>query len=150
MLKKNVILTWALALALAKNIFHVSCESDPLQRSQVINSSCVVIGLSHHHHHQLIISCFFNNINDFKICFWLFFFFKCALGTHVDSAFLRFVEKWWISCTVYGIRKYRIKKKKKTLKTGSHDTIHTFKNYFTTMFSIFSNKRYPIKPLIWQ
>ena len=27
-------------------------------------------------------------------------------------------------------------------KTGSHGTIHIFKNYFTTMFSVFSNKRY--------
>ena len=25
-------------------------------------------------------------------------------------------------------------------KTESHDTIHTFKNYFTTVFSIFNNK----------
>ena len=72
-LKKIFIFTWALALA--KIIFHVSCESDPLQRSQVINSSGMVIGLSHHHHHQLIISCFFNNINDFKIRFLLFVFF---------------------------------------------------------------------------
>ena len=30
-------------------------------------------------------------------------------------------------------------------KTGSHDIIHTFKNYFATVFSIFSNKRYPYK-----
>ena len=28
-------------------------------------------------------------------------------------------------------------------KTGSHDNIHTFKNYFTTMFSVFNNKQYP-------
>ena len=30
-------------------------------------------------------------------------------------------------------------------KTRSHDTIHTFKNYFVTVFSVFSNKRYPDK-----
>ena len=34
-------------------------------------------------------------------------------------------------------------------KTKSHDTIHTFKNYFVTIFSIFSNKRYPNIPLMF-
>ena len=41
-------------------------------------------------------------------------------------------------------------------KTKSHDTIHTFKNYFATIFSIFSfqfsifsNKRYPNIPLMF-
>ena len=37
--------------------------------------------------------------------------------------------------------------KKKTFKTGSHGIIHTFKNYFATVFSIFSNKRYPSRLL---
>ena len=31
-------------------------------------------------------------------------------------------------------------------KNGSHDTIHTFKNDFATVFSVFSNKRYPNRP----
>ena len=30
-------------------------------------------------------------------------------------------------------------------KTVSHNTIHTFKNYFATVFLIFNNKRYPNK-----
>ena len=34
-------------------------------------------------------------------------------------------------------------------KTGSHDTIHTFKNYFATIFSVFNNKRYPNRPLVY-
>jgi len=34
---------------------------------------------------------------------------------------------------------------KNNYKTGSHGTIHTFKNYFVTVFSVFSNKRYPNK-----
>ena len=37
------------------------------------------------------------------------------------------------------------------IKNGSHDTIYTFKNYFATVFSVFSflkNKRYPNKPLL--
>ena len=38
---------------------------------------------------------------------------------------------------------------KKNFKTGFHDTIHTFKNYFVTVFSIFSNKRYPNWPIIY-
>ena len=33
-------------------------------------------------------------------------------------------------------------------KTVSHGTIHVFKNYFVTVFSVFSNKRYPNKPII--
>ena len=32
-------------------------------------------------------------------------------------------------------------------KTGSHSTIHTFKNYFATMFLVFNNKRYPNRSL---
>ena len=28
----------------------------------------------------------------------------------------------------------------------SYNTIHTFKNYFITVFSVFSNKRYPNRP----
>ena len=33
-------------------------------------------------------------------------------------------------------------------KTGLHSTIHTFKNYFATMFSILNNKQYPNRPLV--
>ena len=36
-----------------------------------------------------------------------------------------------------------VKKCNSNFKIGSHDTIHTFKNYFTTVFSVFSNKQYP-------
>ena len=39
-------------------------------------------------------------------------------------------------------------KKKKNFKTRSQYTIHTFKNYFTIMFLVFSNKWYPIRPLV--
>ena len=34
------------------------------------------------------------------------------------------------------------------IKTRSYGTIHTFKNYFVAMFSVFSNKCYPNKPLM--
>ena len=35
------------------------------------------------------------------------------------------------------------------IKNESHDTIHTFKNYFATVFSIFNNKRYPNESLVY-
>ena len=35
---------------------------------------------------------------------------------------------------------------KNNFKTESDSTIHTFKNYFATVFLIFSNKRYPDRP----
>ena len=56
---------------------------------------------------------------------------------------------WWVPCTVYGTRKYFFQKN--DFKTRSHGTIHTFKNYFVTVFSIFSNKWYPNRPLafVW-
>ena len=34
-------------------------------------------------------------------------------------------------------------------KTKSHGTIHTFKNYFATVFSVFGNKLYPNRLLVW-
>ena len=41
-----------------------------------------------------------------------------------------------------------IKKYKFNFKTGFHGTIDIFKNYFVTIFLVFSNKRYPNKPYI--
>ena len=35
---------------------------------------------------------------------------------------------------------------KNNFNIGIYSTIHTFKNYFATMFSVFSNKRYSNKP----
>ena len=36
------------------------------------------------------------------------------------------------------------------IKNGSHGTIHTFKNYFATVFSVFNkNKLYPNNPLVY-
>ena len=34
------------------------------------------------------------------------------------------------------------------IKIGFHGIIHTFKNYFATVFSVFSNKQYPNRPLV--
>ena len=33
-------------------------------------------------------------------------------------------------------------------KTGSHNIIHTFKNYFAIVFSVFSNKQFPNRPFL--
>ena len=91
---------------------------------------------------------------------------KCTLGTHLDTAdkgqclrfgiFLSFLfffenvhygsyvgreERFFCFSSEFRAlltHKYFIQGgKKKTLKTGSHSTIHTFKNYFTTVFSVF-------------
>ena len=35
------------------------------------------------------------------------------------------------------------------IKIGFHSIIYIFKNYFTTMFSIFNNKRYPIRSIYY-
>ena len=37
----------------------------------------------------------------------------------------------------------------KKKKSGSHRTIHIFKNYFVTVFSVFNNKRYSNRPLFF-
>ena len=37
---------------------------------------------------------------------------------------------------------------KNNFKIGSYSTIHTFKNYFVTVFLIFSNKQYSNRPII--
>ena len=38
--------------------------------------------------------------------------------------------------------------KKKFFKIGLHSIIHTFKNYFATVFSVFNNKQYPNRLLV--
>ena len=37
---------------------------------------------------------------------------------------------------------------KKNFNTRSYGTIHTFKNYFATIFAVFSNKRYLNRPFV--
>jgi len=47
----------------------------------------------------------------------------------------------YCSCTVYPFFNHFF------IKNGSYDTIHIFKNYFATVFSVFSkNKLYPNRP----
>ena len=40
-----------------------------------------------------------------------------------------------------------MEKCKSNFKIGSHGSIHIFKNYFATVFLVFSNKQYPNRPL---
>ena len=56
-----------------------------------------------------------------------FFFFSAACVLEGD--------KIHCSCTVHGTHGHFIKKI--YIKNGFHGTIHIFKNYFTTMFSVF-------------
>ena len=72
-----------------------------------------------------------------------------TLSVSLDSAFLRysmclhliFMGPWAL---FMGPTTWK-KKCKFNFKIRSHGTIHTFKNYFATVFSVFSNKRYPMK-----
>ena len=72
-----------------------------------------------------------------------FFFFSCVF------CFLRQILLFiTFHNIVHGIHNHFIQKK--NIKNESHGTIYTFKNYFTTAFSVFSfskNKLYPNEPL---
>ena len=66
---------------------------------------------------------------------------KISRGMHTSGSYLLFTDPQTSLFSNFFI------------KNGSHDTIYTFKNYFTTVFSIFSfqfqqNKFYPNRPLI--
>ena len=88
--------------------------------------------------------------------------FKEGILIHTKVKFTRnlvnvWIElKWFFSCVVHFSMgpvycswdpQVLYSAKKKNFKFGSYDTIHIFKNYFVTVFSIFSNKRYPNRPL---
>ena len=81
----------------------------------------------------------------FSLSFFSFFFFSTArISTLGDKALFYTVHTLFIhySCTVHGTHNQFIQKKNIYIyiyiKNGSYGTIHTFKNYFATMFSIFS------------
>ena len=48
-----------------------------------------------------------------------------------------YVSFLWVQCTLF-TGPTTTEFGKINFKIGSHDTIHTFKNYFTTMFSVFN------------
>ena len=75
--------------------------------------------------------------SDFSIFPFFFFFFTCFRETIFTVAAL-FMGP---TATLF----------RKNIKNGSHGTIHTFKNYFTTVFSVFSfskNKLYLNGPFV--
>ena len=74
----------------------------------------------------------------------------CIFFFHTLPAFR---DKFYCSCTVHALFMGPTATlfKKKKIKNGSHGTIHTFKNYFVTVFSVFNfskNKLYPNGPLM--
>ena len=77
----------------------------------------------------------------FTFSFFFFSFLRRAFHVYCESRVRReskIMIFQWVSCTVHGTCKYFIHKgKKKNFKTGFHNTIHTFKIYFVTMFSVF-------------
>ena len=66
--------------------------------------------------------------------------FKCTLSlkTEVFSIFSGLCVLFMRSACIF--------LSKKNFKTRSHSIIYTFKNYFVTLFSVFSNKRYLNRP----
>ena len=75
--------------------------------------------------------------SDFSVFPFFFFFFTCFRETIFTVAAL-FMGP---TATLF----------RKNIKNGSHGTIHTFKNYFATVFSVFSfskNKLYLNGPFV--
>ena len=74
--------------------------------------------------------------------FWVFFFFNAwTIKSHEFTVQRQKLLFTHCSSTVHIF---------KNIKNGSHNTIHTFKNYFATMFSVFSfskNKFNPNEPI---
>ena len=106
--------------------------------------------------------CGFGYTFEFCVCvFLLFFFFFFLLAARVSEGTKFTVHILfntvhvlfrYYSHTVYGTHSHFIQKKI-YIKNRSHGTIHTFKNYFATVFSIFNfskNKLYPNGPLVYQ
>ena len=79
---------------------------------------------------------------------------KWALSLRLGSAFCTFPSGslfLWVLCTFHRTYKY-LHLATFFFKTRSHSIIYTFKNYFTTVFSVLSfqfqqNKFYPNRPL---
>ena len=75
------------------------------------------------------------------LCFFFFFV----------PAFVDFGRQFSLLWTVYALFTYCAYTVHilKNIKNGSHDTIYTFKYYFTTVFSVFSNNKFnPNTPIV--
>ena len=82
-------------------------------------------------------------LRDYVGClrFQTFFFF---LAAQFDFS-ITFQPHKWVPCTVHGIYKHYFLAIF-FIKNGSQDTIYTFKNYFTIVFSVFSFQLYSNRP----
>ena len=82
--------------------------------------------------------------------FFFFFFFSARMNNnctvHADGFTMRETK-----CTVHGTYNHFVQKK--NIKNGYRGTIHSFKNYFATVFLVFNfqqNKLYPNKHQIFR
>ena len=74
--------------------------------------------------------------------FFFFFFFCCSI--HFKGQWLLFIHYSWTVAATFDYFNIQISFFINFfIKNGSHDTIHTFKNYFVIVFSVFNNKQYP-------
>ena len=106
--------------------------------------------------------CVLNPCLCFAFLFFFFFFF-----THFGETQLLFMYcslnsncKCWLFCSKQCISVLFMDSQIPLfsnffIKNGSHGTIYTFKNYFATVFSVFSfqfqqNKFYPNRPLMYR
>ena len=67
----------------------------------------------------------------FLVCVFRYFFFSC-MWTVTSHGFIVQGTKITVHTLFITVHTW------KNIKNGSHDTIHTFKNYFATVFSVFS------------
>ena len=74
--------------------------------------------------HQILSICL-DTDDTSSVCISTFFFW--------EKHFMLFQ---WVPCTVYGLTNLFFRKI--FIKNGTHGIIHTFKNYFATVFSVFS------------
>ena len=81
----------------------------------------------------------------FSVHVFYFFFFFLPVFVDFGRQFLLL----WTVYTLFTHCAYTVHVLK-NIKNGSHDTIYTFKNYFVTVFSVFSNNKFnPNTPLIY-
>ena len=70
--------------------------------------------------------------STFSAFFFFFFFFFLRVNSNLTWVHCSRTV-YHCSCTVHVL---------KNIKNESHDTIYTFKNYFATVFSVFSNNKF--------
>ena len=63
--------------------------------------------------------------------------FPATFSLKIGPMVLFILSNQWVPCTVHGTHK-SLFFNKTFIKNGSHGNIHTFKNYFAIMFSVFS------------